>query len=91
MFVNGVERMGKSLTNTIILVVSVNKYLPSTFCLQSLGLELGAVTGVEGNRHSSSWWCLPAPSLLRGSWVMLSKYSRGEGSGLKPHPVERLC
>lgn len=70
MFVNGVERMGKSLTNTIILVVSVNKYLPSTFCLQSLGLELGAQGGHGRGRQQTFQLMVVSPSAQPAAWVL---------------------
>lgn len=70
MFVNGVERMGKSLTNTIILVVSVNKYLPSTFCLQSLGLELGAQGGHGCGRQQTFQLMVVSPSAQPAAWVL---------------------
>lgn len=38
-YVNGVEELNKNLTNVIILVASVNKYLPITFYLPDPGFR----------------------------------------------------
>lgn len=70
MFVNAVERMGKSLTNTIIFVVSVNKYLLSSFCLQSLDLELGAQGGHGCGKQQPFWLTVVSPSTQPTAWVM---------------------
>lgn len=69
--VNGVEELSKNLTNVMVLVASVNRYLLITFYLQTpgLGAWMREVPGIEEAITISFTFCVsqyPAYFLLHG-------------------------